>query len=107
MLLVLRLLALTVGLGTAWRVLEGTVTNPVIRGPELAVGAALVLSAVLPRNAAGNALIAANSFALGVFSLVLSGYLVPGRPVEALLIAAMAVNLASVMLLVARNSGGH
>jgi peptidoglycan/LPS O-acetylase OafA/YrhL len=102
MLLVLRLLAILVGGYTAYRVLDGTVTNPVLKVPELAVGAALILSALLPRGVAPGALSAASAYALGVFSLILSGYLVPGKPVEPLLIAAMAVNLTTMLLLLPR-----
>ena len=105
MLLVLRLLALTVGGYTAYRVLNGAVSNPVLKVPELAAGALLVLAALMPRGAAPGALTAASAYALGVFSLVLSGYLVPGRPVDPLLIGMMAANLTTVLLLLPR--GGH
>ncbi|MBO9714472.1 hypothetical protein [Sphingomonas sp.] len=106
MLWVLRLLTLVVGVGTGWRLLDGVAHSPVLKWPEAFAAVALVVSAMLPRGTANGALIASNSFALGVFSLVLSGYLVPGRPVDPLLIAAMALNLASVLLLISRG-GGH
>jgi peptidoglycan/LPS O-acetylase OafA/YrhL len=105
MLLVLRLLALTVGIATGYRVLNGSMNNPVFKVPELAVGGALILAALLPKSAAPSALTAASAYALGVFSIVLSGYLVPGRPVDPLLMAAMAINLATILLLLPR--GGH
>jgi peptidoglycan/LPS O-acetylase OafA/YrhL len=105
MLFVLRLLALTVGIATAYRVLSGTMNNPVFLVPELAVGAALVIAAALPKGAAPGALTAASAYALGVFSIVLAGYLVPHRPVDPLLMAAMAINLATILLLLPR--GAH
>ena len=73
MLLVLRLLALTVGIATAYRVLDGTMNNAIFKVPELAVGAVLILSALLPKGAAPGALSAASAYALGVFSIVLAG----------------------------------
>ena len=105
MLWVLRLLSLIVGAATAWRVLDGTVAAGIYKVPELAVGAALIISALLPRGVAPGAMTAASAYALGVFSIVLSGFLVPGRPVDPLLIAAMAVNLTTILLLIPRD--GH
>jgi hypothetical protein len=104
MLLVLRLFALTVGISTAWRVLDGTMITGIFKVPELAVGAALVLSALMPRAVAPGALTAASAYALGVFSILLSSYLVPGKPVDPMLIAAMAINLTTILLLLPRGS---
>jgi len=106
MLLVLRLLALTVGIATGYRVLDGTMHDPIFKVPELAVAAALIGSSLLPRGAAPNALTAASAYALGVFSILLAGYLVPGRPVDPMLMAAMAINLCTILLLLPRG-GGH
>lgn len=105
MLWVLRLLALAVGAFTAYRVLGGQVAASVFKVPELAAGAALIISALLPRHTAPGAMTAASAYSLGVFSIVLSSYLTPGRPVDPLLIAMMAVNLTTVLLLMPR--GGH
>ncbi len=107
LLLVLRLLSLVVGGVTAWRVLDGTMTSALFKVPDLAVGAVLVLAALLPRPAAGPALIGANAYALGVFSIALAEYLVPGRPVQPLLIAGMAANLVAVVLLLSQSNGRH
>lgn len=107
LLIMLRLLSLVVGAATAWRVLDGTMTSALFRVPDLAVGAVLVLAALLPRGAAVPALIGANGYALGVFSVALADYLVPGRPVQPLLIAGMAVNLAVILLLLPKPSSGH
>lgn len=104
LLIVLRLLAILIGGFTAWRVLDGSMTSRLFQAPDLAVGAALIIAALLPRSVAGAALIGANGFALGVFAVALADYLVPGRPVNPLLIAGMAVNLASVLLLMPRGS---
>lgn len=105
MLILLRILSFTVGAATAWRVLEGQMTAPLFKVAELAVGAALVIAALMPRSVAPTALIASNAYALGVFSVALAAYLVPGKPVEPLLMAAMAVNLTTILLLFPR--GGH
>jgi hypothetical protein len=102
MLLVLRILALIVGIATAWRVLDGSMTNDLFKVPDLALGAALVIAALLPKAAAAPALIGASGYALGVFSIALADYLVPGRPVNPVLIAGMAVNLATILLLLPR-----
>lgn len=107
MFLVLRLLALLVGTATAYRVLDGTMANKLFQVPDLAVGAALVIAALLPRPAAVPALIAASAYALGVFSVALADYLVPGRPVSPLLIAGMAVNFATILLLLPRPGSHH
>ena len=104
MLQILRLLSILVGGATAWRVLDGTMTAPLFKVPDLVVGAALVIAALLPRAIAPVALVAASAYALGVFSIALANYLVPGRPVEPLLIAAMAVNLSTLLLLFPRES---
>jgi hypothetical protein len=105
MLLALRILSIAVGAGTAWRVIDGTMTAPLFKIAELFLGAVLVIAALLPRPVAPTAMIAAHAYALGVFSIALAGYLVPGRPVDPLLMAAMAVNLSAVLLLFPR--GGH
>ncbi len=105
MLLILRLLAFAVGGVTAYRVLDGSMTNPTFKVPELAVGGTLILAALLPRGAAPSGLTAASGYALGVFSIALAGYLVPGRPVDPLLIAAMAINLVTIAMLFPR--GDH
>ncbi|MDF7773700.1 hypothetical protein P1X14_00445 [Sphingomonas sp. AOB5] len=105
MLLVLRLLSILVGAGTAWQVLSGTMTAPLFKVADLALGAALVIAALMPRAIAPTALIAANAYALGVFSIALASYLVPGRPVAPLLIGCMAINLTAILLLFPR--GGH
>lgn len=104
MLLILRILSFTVGAATAWRVLDGQMTSPLFKVAELALGAALVIAALMPRAIAPTALIAASAYALGVFSIALAGYLVPGKPVDPLLMAAMAVNLTTVLLLFPRGS---
>lgn len=105
MLLVLRILSLVVGGASAWFVLNGAMTAPLFKVADLAVGAALVIAALMPRNIAPTALVAASAYALGVFSIALAGYLVPGKPVDPKLIAAMAVNLTTLLLLFPR--GGH
>lgn len=107
MLLILRLLAFAVGGVTAYRVLDGSMTNATFKVPELAVGAALVIAALLPKPVGPTALIAASAYALGVFSIALAGYLVPGRPVDPLLIAAMAINLVTIAMLAPRSSDHH
>ena len=105
MLILLRILAFTVGAATAWRVLDGQMTSPLFKVADLAVGAALVIAALMPKAIAPTALIGASAYALGVFSIALANYLVPGRPVDPLLMAAMAVNLTTILLLFPR--GGH
>jgi len=102
MLLILRILSLTVGAATAWRVLDGTMTAPLFKFAELALGAALVIAALMPRKVAPTALIAASAYALGVFSVSLASHLAPGHAMEPLLIAAMAVNLTTILLLFPR-----
>jgi peptidoglycan/LPS O-acetylase OafA/YrhL len=105
MLLLLRLLSILVGAATAWRVLDGQMTQPLFKVADLAVGAALVIAALMPKGVAPTALVAASAYALGVFSIALAGYLVPGHPADPLLMAAMAVNLTTILLLFPR--GGH
>jgi hypothetical protein len=105
MLILLRILSFTVGAATAWRVLDGQMTASLFKAAELAVGAALVIAALMPKAIAPTALIAASAYALGVFSIALAGYLVPGKPVDPLLMAAMAVNLTTILLLFPR--GAH
>ena len=104
MLLLLRILSLTVGAATAWRVLDGTMTSPVFKVPELVLGAALVIASLMPRGVAPTALIAASTYALGVFSVSLASHLAPGHAMEPLLIAAMAVNLTTLLLHFPRGS---
>ena len=104
MLIILRLLSFTVGAAAAWRVLDGQMTAPLFKVADLAVGAVLVIAALMPRGIAPTALIAASAYALGVFSIALAGYLVPGKPVDPLLMAAMAVNLTTILLLFPRGS---
>ncbi|MEZ0243242.1 MAG: hypothetical protein ACAH11_07695 [Sphingomonas sp.] len=105
MLIILRILTFTVGAATAWRVLDGQMTAPLFKVAELALGAALVIAALMPKGVAPTALVTASAYALGVFSIALANYLVPGRPVDPLLMAAMAVNLTTILLLFPR--GGH
>lgn len=107
MLLLLRLLSILVGAATAWQVLEGRMTQPLFKVADLAVGAALVIAGLMPKSVAPTALITANAYALGVFSIALASYLVPGRPVDPLLMAAMAVNLATVLLLFPKGGSHH
>jgi hypothetical protein len=107
MLILLRLLSILVGAATAWRVLDGTMTMPLFKVADLAVGAALVIAGLMPKGAAQHALVAANAYALGVFSIALASYLVPGRPADPLLMAAMAVNLTTILLLFPRGGGHH
>ena len=104
MLLILRILSFTVGAATAWRVLDGQMTAPLFKVAELALGAALVIAALMPKGVAPTALIAASAYALGVFSVSLANHLVPGHAVEPLLLAAMAVNLTTILLLFPRGS---
>jgi len=106
MLLTLRLLSLIVGGFTAWRVLDGHMVSTLFKVPDLAVGAAMVLAALIPSRGATAALVAANAYAFGVFSVALASYLVPSRPVEPLLIAGMAVNLVVILLLFPKMAGG-
>ena len=107
LMIALRLTALLIGGFTAFRVLDGTMTNKLFVVPDLALGAALIVAALLPKGVAGAALIAANAFALGVFAVALADYLVPGRPVNPILIAGMAANLAAILLLMPRGGGHH
>ena len=104
MLILLRILSLAVGAATAWRVLDGTMTAPLFKVADIAVGAALVIAALMPRAIAPTALVAASAYALGVFSIALASYLVPGKAVDPLLMAAMAVNLTTLLLLFPRGS---
>jgi len=48
MLILLRILSLAVGAATAWRVLDGTMTAPLFKVADIAVGAALVIAALMP-----------------------------------------------------------
>jgi len=107
MLLLLRLLSILVGAGAAWKVLDGTMTMPLFKVADLAAGAVLVIAGLMPKPVAPTALIAANAYALGVFSIALASYLVPGRPADPLVMAAMAVNLTAILLLFPRGGGGH
>lgn len=107
LLIFLRILSFTVGAATAWQVLNGTMTAPLFKVADIAVGVALVIAALMPKAIAPAALIAASAYALGVFSIALASYLVPGRPVDPLLMAAMAVNLTTLLLLFPRGGGHH
>lgn len=107
MLQLLRLLSVLLGAGIAWKVLDGTMTMPLFKVADLAAGAALVIAGLMPKPTTSTALIAANAYALGVFSIALASYLVPGRPADPLVIAAMAVNLTTILLLFPRGSGHH
>lgn len=107
MLILIRILSVLVGAGTAWRVYEGTLAQPLFKIAYIVVAAVLVIAALLPRTSAASVMLAANAYALGVFSIGLASYLVPGRPVDPLLIAAMAVNLAAILLLMPRPASGH
>lgn len=107
MLILLRLLSIVVGAATAWRVLDGTMTMPLFKVANLAVGAVLVLAALAPKSIAPSAMATASAYALGVFSIALASYLVPGRPADPLLLAAMAVNLTTILLLFPRGGGHH
>jgi hypothetical protein len=102
MLWILRLLSITVGAATAWRVLDGSMTQSLFKVPVLVAGAVLVITALLPRATASVAMVASSAYALGVFSILLASYMVPGRPVDPLLMAAMAVNLTTAALLFPR-----
>ncbi|MBQ1500187.1 MAG: hypothetical protein IIZ38_17915 [Sphingomonas sp.] len=105
MLLMLRLLSLVVGGFTVWRVLYGQMPSPLFKGPCIAVGAWMVLSALLPGKNAAWIMSSANSCALGVYLVALAGYLGPSKPVEPLLVAGMVANLMVILLL--RSKLGH
>ena len=107
MLPILRLLSILVGAATAWRVLDGTMTDPLFKVPDLALGIAMVIAALMPRGYAAPAMTAANAYALGVFSVALAAYLVPGTAVNPLLLAGMAVNVVTILLLLPRPGSHH
>lgn len=99
MLLLLRILSIAAGTGTLLNVLGGRMTNPLFIVADLVAGAALVIAALLPRPSVAPALVAAHGYALGVFSVALADYIVPGRPVNPLLVLVMAVNLGTIVAL--------
>ena len=105
MLLALRLLSLIVGGFTAWRLYDGHLGHLLYRLPELVAGVAMLLAALIPSRSAVPALVTAHAYAFGVFSVALAASLVPGRPVQPLLIAGMAVNLVVILLLFPKMAG--
>lgn len=107
MLQVLRVLVVAVGAATAYRVLNGEMTNKLFQVPDLIAGAALVIAAILPKSTAVPSLIAASGYALGVFSVALAFYLTPGKPVDLLLVAGILVTASTILLLLSRSGGEH
>lgn len=105
MLLVLRLLALAVGVGTAFFVLNGRMSNPLFQVADLVVGALLATAALAPLRIASGALMLAASYALGVFTVALADYVVPGRPINPLLILSMAIMLGIIVTLAFQPGG--
>jgi hypothetical protein len=61
----------------------------------------------MPRGIVASAMVTASALALGVFLVALMSYVGPGRPVNLQLIAAMAVNLATILLLHPRGQARH
>ena len=107
MLQVLRVLVVAIGAATVYRVLDGEMTNRLFLVPNLIAGAALVIAAILPKGAAVPSLIAASGYALGVFSVALTFYLTPGKPVDLLLVAGILVTASTILLLLSRSGGEH
>ncbi|RYY29039.1 MAG: hypothetical protein EOP62_01620 [Sphingomonadales bacterium] len=105
MLSLLRLLTVVIGAATVYYVLNGTMKDEMFRIPHLIAGGAMVLAALTPRGIAASAMTTAGALALGVFLVALMTYVGPGKPVDLKLIAAMAVNLTTILLLHPR--GGH
>jgi len=107
MLSLLRLLTAVIGAATIYYVLNGTMQDEMFRIPDLIAGGAMVLAALVPGHNAASAMTTASALALGVFLVALMTYVGPGRAVDLKLIAAMAVNLATILLLHPRGDGHH
>ena len=108
MLSLLRLLTAVIGGATVYYVLNGTMKDEMFRIPDLVAGGAMVLAALVPGRAlAASAMTPASALALGVFLVALMAYVGPGKPVDLKLIAALAVNLATILLLHPRGDGHH
>jgi peptidoglycan/LPS O-acetylase OafA/YrhL len=107
MLSLLRLLTAVIGAATVIYVLNGTMKDEMFRVPDLIVGGAMIVAALLPRGIAASAMVTASALALGVFLVALMAYVGPGKPVDLKLVAAMAVNLATILLLHPRGHGRH
>lgn len=107
MLSLLRLLTAVIGAATIYYVLNGTMKDEMFRVPDLIAGGAMVLAALMPRGIAASAMTTANALALGVFLVALMAYVGPGKPVDLKLVAALAVNLATILLLHPRGHAHH
>jgi peptidoglycan/LPS O-acetylase OafA/YrhL len=107
MLSLLRLLTAVIGAATIYYVLNGTMKDEMFRIPDLVAGGAMVIAALIPGRIAASAMTTASALALGVFLVALMAYIGPGKPVDLKLVAAMAVNLATILLLHPRGDGHH
>lgn len=99
MLLALRLISAAMGLSLGYLVLTGGMAIRVFIAPDLLLSAGLVLASAMPAKLASRALLAANAFAAGVFTVATSRYLIEDGRMNPPLIAYVALAWALTFLL--------
>lgn len=103
MVLFIRAVSALMGLSLAYSVLTGGMSIRVFVVPDLILSAELVIASVLPLGIAPRALLAANGFAAGVFTVATSRYVIEDGRINPPLIGYLAFAwLFTVLLLVVR-----
>lgn len=98
---IVRVVSALMGLTLAYSVLTGGMAIRIFIVPDLILSAALVIAAVLPGVAARPALIGANAFAAGVFTVATSRYLIEDGRINPPLIAYLVLAWLFALLLIA------
>lgn len=102
LLTVARVLSALMGVTLGYSVLTGGMSIRVFVVPDLLLSAGLVIAALLPAGAAPRALLAANAFAAGVFTVAVSRYLIEDGRINPPLIAYIATAVLIVVALLLR-----
>lgn len=108
MLLAVRLISAAMGLSLGYLVLTGGMAIRIFIVPDLLLSAGLILASVTPARLAPRALLAANGFAAGVFTVATSRYMIEDGRINPPLIAYLALAWAiTFLLLIAPPRGGR
>lgn len=101
MLKLIRIVSALMGLILAYLVLTGGMNIRVFVVPDLLLSAGLVIAALLPGAIARPALLGANAFAAGVFTVATSRYVIEDGRINPPLIAYLALAWLFALLLIA------
>lgn len=107
MLLILRILTILLGAGLGYYVYLGTMPGEIFRLPGFIAAGALAFAALMPRGISPSAMLTAHGLSLGICLVALMAYVGPSKAVDLRLIAAMAVNLTTILLLHPRSGAIH